>query len=103
MGWPGSSRHSSHTSRSYDMVRPTGGKDFRFYLLAGLHGVPNEVFPLGQTSCTPRAGDAPWSAEIPARWSCASFRATRRSSLPPDLVDAPPDFTPGAKRGGWSR
>ena len=34
--------------RYIDVVRASGGKDFRFYLRPGLHGVPDEVFQPGQ-------------------------------------------------------
>ena len=34
--------------RYIDVVRASGGKDFRFYLWPGLHGVGDEVFQSGQ-------------------------------------------------------
>ena len=34
--------------RYIDVVRASGGKDFRFYLRPGLHGMPDEVFQPGR-------------------------------------------------------
>ena len=34
--------------RYVDVVRPQAGKGYRFYLRPGLHGLPDEVYPLGR-------------------------------------------------------
>ena len=85
--------------RYIDVVRASGGKDFRFYLRPGLHGVPDEVFQPGQHLL---------HSESRGRIVVGGNRGTmvvrivqndQGSSLPPDLVDAAPSFSPRAEAG----
>ena len=85
--------------RYIDVVRASGGKDFRFYLRPGLHGVPDEVFQPGQhllhTECRGRTvvGGNPGTMVV------RIVQNDQGSSLPPDLVDAAPSFSPRAEAG----
>ena len=85
--------------RYIDVVRASGGKDFRFYLRPGLHGVPDEVFQPGQhllhTECRGRTvvGGNPGTMVV------RIVQNDQGSSLPPDLVDAAPSLSPRAEAG----
>ena len=85
--------------RYIDVVRASGGKDFRFYLRPGLHGVPDEAFQPGQhllhTECRGRTvvGGNPGTMVV------RIVQNDQGSSLPPDLVDATPSFSPRAEAG----
>ena len=85
--------------RYIDVVRPSGGKDFRFYLRPGLHGVPDEVFQPGRHLLhTESRGRTRGRPGTPARWSWRIVQ-NDQGSLPPDLVDAAMNFTPRAEAG----
>ena len=85
--------------RYIDVVRASGGKDFRFYLRPGLHGVPDQVFQPGQhllhTECRGRTvvGGNPGTMVV------RIVQNDQGSSLPPDLVDAAPSLSPRAEAG----
>ena len=85
--------------RYIDVVRPSGGKDFRFYLRPGLHGVPDEVFQPGQhllhTESRGRIVVGGNSGTMVVR----IVQNDQGSSLPPDLVDTAPRFSPRAEAG----
>ena len=85
--------------RYIDVVRASGGRDFRFYLRPGLHGVPDEVFQPGQhllhTECRGRTV----VGETPGTMVVRIVQNDQGSPLPPDLVDAPPSFSPRAEAG----
>ena len=85
--------------RYIDMVRASGGKDFRFYLRPGLHGVGDEVFQPGQhllhTECRGRTVVGGNPGTMVGR----IVQNDQGSPLPPDLVDAAPSFPPRTEAG----
>ena len=85
--------------RYIDVVRPSGGKDFRFYLRPGLHGVPDEVFQPGQHLLHTESRGRTVVGRNPGTMVVRIVQNDQGSSLPPDLVDAAPSFAPGAEAG----
>ena len=85
--------------RYIGVVRASGGKDFRFYLRPGLHGVGDEVFQPGRhllhTECRGRTvvGGNPGTMVV------RIVQNDQGSPLPPDLVDAAPTFPPRVEAG----
>ena len=85
--------------RYIDVVRPSGDKDFRFYLRPGLHGVPDEVFQPGQHLLHTESRGRTVVGGNPATMVVRIVQNDQGSSLPPDLVDAAPSFSPRAEAG----
>ena len=85
--------------RYIDVVRASGGKDFRFYLRPGLHGVPDEVFQPGQHLLHTESRGRTVVGGNPGTMVVRIVQNDQGSSLPPDLVDAAPNFTPRAEAG----
>ena len=85
--------------RYIDVVRPSGGKDFRFYLRPGLHGVPDEVFQSGQHLLHAESRGRTVVGGNPGAMVVRIVQNDQGSSLPPDLVDAAPSFSPRAEAG----
>ena len=83
--------------RYIDVVRPSSGKDFRFYLRPGLHGLPDEVFQPGQhlLHTESRGGTV-----VDGNLGTLVVRVVQNnqgSPLPPDLADAAPRLSAMAK------
>ena len=85
--------------RYIDVVRPSGGKDFRFYLRPGLHGVRDEVFQPGQHLLHTESRGRTAVGGNPGTMVVRIVQNDQGSSLPPDLVDAAPSFSPRAEAG----
>ena len=85
--------------RYIDVVRPSGGKDFRFYLRPGLHGVPDEVFQPGQHLLHTESRGRTVVGGNPGTMVVRIVQNDQGLSLPPDLVDAAPSFSPRAEAG----
>ena len=85
--------------RYIDVVRPSGGKDFRFYLRPGLHGVPDEVFQPGRHLLHTESRGRTVIGGNPGTMVVRIVQNDQGSSLPPDLVDAAPRFSPRAEAG----
>ena len=85
--------------RYIDMVRPSSGKDFRFYLRRGLHGVPDEVFQPGQHLLHIESSGGTVVNGNPGTMVVRVVQNNQGSSLPPDLADAAPRLPPMAKPG----
>ena len=85
--------------RYIDVVRPSGGKDFRFYLRPGLHGVPDEVFQPGQHLLHTESRGRTVVGGNPGTMVVRIVQNDQGSSLPPDLADAAPSFSPRAEAG----
>ena len=81
------------------VVRPSGGKDFRFYLRPGLHGVPDEVFQPGQHPLHTESRGRTVVGGNPGTMVVRIVQNDQGSPLPPDLVDAAPSFPPRAEAG----
>ena len=77
-----------------------GGRDFRFYLRPGLHGVSDEAFQSDQHLLHIETRGRTAVGGNPGTMVVGIVQNDRGSSLPPDLADAAPDFTPGAEAGG---
>ena len=80
--------------RYIDVVRASGGKDFRFYLRPGLHGMPDEVFQPGQHLLRTESRGRTVVGGNPGTMVVRIVQNDRGSPLPPDLVDAAPCFPP---------
>ena len=85
--------------RYIDVVRPSSGKDFRFYLRPGLHGVPDEVFQPGQHLLHTESRGGTVVDGSPGTLVLRVVQNNQGASLPPDLADAAPRFTPRTKPG----
>ena len=85
--------------RYIDVVRPSGGKDFRHYLRPGLHGVPDEVFQSGQHLLHTESRGRTVVGGNPGTMVVRVVQNDQGSSLPPDLADAAPRFWPRAEPG----
>ena len=85
--------------RYIDVVRPSGGKDFRFYLRPGLHGVPDEVFQPGRHLLHTESRGRTVVGGNPGTMVVRIVQNDQGSSLPPDLVAAAPSFSPRAEAG----
>lgn len=85
--------------RYIDVVRPSGGKDFRFYLRPGLHGVPDEVFQSGQHLLHTESRGRTMVGGNPGTMVIRIVQNDQGLSLPPDLVDAAPAFVARAEAG----
>ena len=85
--------------RYIDVVRASGGKDFRFYLRPGLHGVGDEVFQPGQHLLHTESRGRTVVGGNPGTMVVRIVQNDQGSSLPPDLVDTAPSFPPRAEAG----
>ena len=85
--------------RYIDVARASGGKDFRFYLRPGLHGVRDEVFQLGQHLLHTESRGRTVVGGNPGTMVVRIVQNDQASSLPPDFVDAAPSFPPRAEAG----
>ena len=85
--------------RYIDMVRSSRGKDFRYYLRPGLHGVPDEVFQSGQHLLHTESRGSTAVGGSPGTMVVRIVQNDQGSSLPPDLVDAAPSFSARAEAG----
>ena len=85
--------------RYIDVVRASGGRDFRFYLRPGLHGVPDEVFQPGQHLLHSECRGRTVVGGKPGTMVGRIVQNDQGSPLPPDLVDAAPSFSPRAEAG----
>lgn len=83
--------------RYIDVVRPSRGKDFRHYLRPGLHGVPDEVFQPGQHLLHTESRGRTVVGGTPGTMVVRVVQNDEGSSLPPDLADAAPRFSPRAE------
>ena len=94
-----SASSSGWALRYIDAVRPQQGREFRFYLRPGLHGLADEVFPSGRhlrhIESRGRTAVGGESGTMVVRM----VQNDRGFSLPPDLLAAAPRFSPGAKPG----
>ena len=81
------------------VVRASGGKDFRFYLRPGLHGVPDEVFQPGQHLLHTESRGRTVVGGNPGTMVVRIVQNDQGSPLPPDLVDAAPTFPPRVEAG----
>ena len=80
--------------RYTDVVRASGGKDFRFYLRPGLQEFRTKCSSLANTSFTTSAGGRTVVGGNPGTMVVRIVQNDQGSSLPPDLVDAAPSFSP---------
>ncbi len=85
--------------RYIDVVRPSGGKDFRHYLRPGLHGVPDEVFQPGQHLLHTESRGRTVVGENTGTMVVRVVQNDQGSSLPPDLADGAPRFSPKTEPG----
>ena len=85
--------------RCVDAVRPSGGKDFRHYLRPGLHGVPDDIFQPGRHLLHTESRGGTVVGGNPGTMVVRVVQNAQGSSLPPDLVDAAPRFSPRARPG----
>ena len=85
--------------RYVDAVRPSGGKDFRHYLRPGLHGVPDDIFQPGRHLLHTESRGGTVVVGNPGTMVVRVVQNDQGSSLPPDLVDAAPRFSPKAQPG----
>ena len=77
-----------HGLRYIDVVRASGGKDFRFYLRPGLHGVGDEVFQPGQHLLRTESRSRTVVGVDTGTMVVRIVQNDQGSSLPPDLMDA---------------
>ena len=80
-------------------ARPRAGKDFRFYLRPGLHGVPDEVFQPGQHLLHIQSMGGTVVDGTPGTMVVRIVQNDQGSSLPPDLLAAAPKSSPRAETG----
>ena len=85
--------------RYVDVVRPSGGRDFRFYLRSGLHGVPDEVFQPGHHLLHTESRGRTMVGGNPGTMVVRVVQNDQRLSLPPDLLEAAPSFVARAEAG----
>ena len=85
--------------RYIDVVRPRAGKDFRFYLRPGLHGVPDDVFQPGQHLLHIQSIGGTVVDGTPGTMVVRIVQNDQGSSLPPDLLAAAPKSSPRAETG----
>ena len=85
--------------RYIDVVRPSGGKDFRHYLRPGLRGAPDEVFQPGRHLLHTESRAGTVVVGNPGTMVVRVVQNDQGSSLPPDLVEAAPRFPPKAQQG----
>ena len=85
--------------RYIDMVRPSAGKDFRFYLRPGLHGVRDEVFQPGRHLLHVESRGQTLVSGHPGTMIVRIVQNDQGHSLPPDLMAAAPKYSPRAGPG----
>ena len=85
--------------RYIDMVRPGAGKDFRFYLRPGLHGVRDEVFQPGRHLLHVESRGQTVVSGHPGTMIVRIVQNDQGHSLPPDLMAAAPKYSPRAGPG----
>ena len=85
--------------RYIDMVRPSAGKDFRFCLRPGLHGVPDEVFQPGRHLLHVESRGQTVVGGHPGTMIVRIVQNDQGHSLPPDLMAAAPKYSPRAGPG----
>ncbi len=82
--------------RYIDVDRPSGGRDFRFYLRPGLHGVPDEVFQPGRHLLHTESRGRTMVGGNPGTMVVRIVQNDQGSSLPPRLSRTP-------RRASWQR
>ena len=85
--------------RYVDVVRPSRGKDFRFYLRPGLHGMPDEVFQPGRHLLHIESRGRTIVGGNPGTMVVRIVQNDQGASLPPDLADGAPSFSPRTDAG----
>ena len=85
--------------RYVDVVRPSAGKGFRFYLRQGLHGVPDEVFQPGRHLLHIESRGDTVVGGHPGTMVVRIVQNGQGLSLPPDLLAAAPKYSPRAEAG----
>ncbi len=85
--------------RYIDVVRPSAGKGFRFYLRPGLHGVPEEVFSPGGHLLHMESRGRTAVGGYPGTMVVRIVQNNQGFSLPPDLMAAAPRFSPRTMAG----
>ena len=85
--------------RYIDVVRPGAGKDFRFYLRPGLHGVADEVFQPGRHLLHVESRGQTVVGGHPGTMIVRIVQNDQGHSLPPDLMAAAPKHSPRAGPG----
>ena len=85
--------------RYIDMVRPSPGKDFRFYLRQALHGVPDDVFHPGRHLLHVESRGQTVVGGHPGTMIVRIVQNNQGHSLPPDLMAAAPRHSPRAGPG----
>ena len=80
--------------RYIDLVRPSAGKDFRFYLRRGLHGVADEVFQPGRHLLHLESRGRTVVGGHPGTMIVRVVQNDEGHSLPPDLMAAAPKYPP---------
>ncbi len=84
--------------RYIDVVRTTGGKDFRFYLRRGLHGLADDVYQVGHLRHIQSTG----ATEVGGIRGTMIVRVVQNdqgASLPPDLMAGAPELPASARVG----
>ena len=85
--------------RYIDVVRPSGGKSYRHYLRAGLHGLPDDVFPRGPRLVHAQSTGGTEVGGIPGMMVVRIVQNDQGAELPPDLAPAAPKLSTKAKTG----
>lgn len=85
--------------RYVDVVRPSGGKDFRHYLRAGLHGLSDQVFQHGRHLIQAQSVGGAEVGGIAGTMLVRIVQNDQGAELPPDLAPAAPRFSPRAVAG----
>ena len=85
--------------RYINMVRPSAGKRFRFYLRRGLHGVRDEVFQPGRHLLHVESRGQTVVSGHPGTMIVRIVQNDQGHSLPPDLMAAAPKYSPRAGPG----
>ena len=85
--------------RYIDVVRPSVGNGFRFYLRPGLHGVPDEVFQPGRHLLHVESRGETVIGRQPGTMIVRIVQNNQGHSLPPDLMAAAPKYSSRAEPG----
>ena len=85
--------------RYIDVVRPSAGNGFRFYLRPGLHGVPDEVFKPGRHLLHVESRGETMIGRQPGTMVVRIVQNDQGHPLPPDLMAAAPKYSSRAEPG----
>ena len=85
--------------RYIDVVCPSVGNGFRFYLRPGLHGVPDEVFQPGRHLLHVESRGQTVVGGRPGAMVIRVVQNDQGHSLPPDLMAAAPNYSSKAEPG----